>query len=194
MMQVVPDYYGEQLFDAGGGLSTSLQQYRDRHQVRAMEYLGLQDTIEADSTLRKKQRRYRIAAYSALKAFDNMRLQLTGHGVEQIKITKKQFDDLDDPYSWDSDNIVADQGSDILSMRCFASSSSGLLNLQGDDDLAHGCDNDFCKADRDTGLWAFRRLQRLARSAIYGPFDSKKRLCELREALQSNPAVMFVPP
>eukprot|EP00959_Pyramimonas_sp_CCMP1952_P117817 2463159-Pyramimonas_sp.AAC.1 len=35
-------------------------------------------------------------------------------------------------------------------------------------------------ADKKCGLWAFRRLQRLAGNAIYDPFDDGRRFKELK--------------
>ena len=58
------------------------------------------------------------------------------------------------------------------------------LNLSRDDDIAHGIHNDFKLADKAVGMWSHRRIMRLARQAVHGPYDERKRYRQLVDCVK----------
>ena len=117
-------------------------------------------------------------------AYHNQRKMCTGRGLEAVQVTEEQYAELKDPYSWRCDHLTSDQGPDMKCAKWFLQSGVARCNVDDEDDLAHGCHNDFNNCDKHCGSWAFRRLQRLARGAIYGPFDENRRYRELKDIVE----------
>ncbi|CAK0853088.1 unnamed protein product, partial [Prorocentrum cordatum] len=178
--QVSSVYSGRQMYDSES-TALAVQTYENTHIERARELLGIKCNSSELPRMEKVKRRYRLDSFMAGKALHNMRLVSVGEGLGAVKITLEQYHQMKDCYDWKCDHLCSDQGPDMKCLKWFLQSSEGLFNVDDDDDLAHGIDNDFNIADKKCGLWAFRRLQRLARNAIYGPFDEGRRFKELKD-------------
>ncbi|CAK0895706.1 unnamed protein product, partial [Prorocentrum cordatum] len=178
--QVSSVYSGRQMDDSES-TALAVQTYENTHIERARELLGIKCNSSELPRVEKVKRRCRLDSFMAGKALHNMRLVSVGEGLGAVQITLEQYHQMKDCYDWKCDHLCSDQGPDMKCLKWFLQSSEGLFNFDDDDDLAHGIDNDFNMAEKKCGLWAFRRFQRLARNAIYGPFDEGRRFKELKD-------------
>eukprot|EP00959_Pyramimonas_sp_CCMP1952_P189238 3958431-Pyramimonas_sp.AAC.1 len=69
-------------------------------------------------------------------------------------------------------------------IRQFLRSSFGLCNVDADDDLSRAIDNDFDLADKETKQGGLKRLLRIARNAVHGPWDERRRFHQLGDIIK----------
>eukprot|EP00959_Pyramimonas_sp_CCMP1952_P330153 6912682-Pyramimonas_sp.AAC.1 len=182
--QVMEDYFGEAGSIAGTATAEQRGACMRRHRSAALAILNINEDLDAKEVVELKRKQFRQSSYLALKAYNNMRLQMTGKGITNVMVSRDNYEGLNNCMSWRSDHICSDQGSDMMVVRQFLRSSIGLCNVDADDDISHAIDNDFDLADKETKQWGMKRLLRIARNAVHGPWDERRRFHQLKDVIK----------
>eukprot|EP00959_Pyramimonas_sp_CCMP1952_P395790 8292877-Pyramimonas_sp.AAC.1 len=94
------DYYGEDSSVAGAPTAEERETYMRRHRSAALAILNINEDLEAREVVELKRKQFRQTSYCALKAYNNMRLQMTGGGMQSAKVSKEDCENLSHCMSW----------------------------------------------------------------------------------------------
>ncbi|CAK0873271.1 unnamed protein product [Prorocentrum cordatum] len=183
---VMEDYFSEVgTGDGGAPTEEEKERYRKRRRTAALALLNINADEGAEGVaIDPKRKMFRQTSYCALKAFNNMRLHVSGKGVSAVKVSKSDFENYTGCVQWRSDRICSDQGSDMMVIRQYLRSSTALCNVDADDDISHAINNDFDLANKETKQWGMTRLLRIARNAVHGPWDERRRFHQPKDVLR----------